>query len=324
LLQVAVRDRVRRAVARDPALPLERFDQRRFLAAHVRPRPHEHRDVEVEAAVPQQVAPQQVRATARQQRRLDGGLQVQVLGAQVDEALLRPDHVGADRHPVEHQVELRAQQGAVLERPRLALVGIAHHEARGPRGGLGGGPLVAGREAGTAATAQARALEFGQHPIGAASERGAKGITRCDRGGEQSVAPLDHVAEREQLGGPVRQRGARLDEPCDLVDARLGEPGDRASVHQERRPLLAQPGTRGESDAHPTVRPHLVRRDSQRLAEPRPELRVTAELVDDAVGEEDAVLALRCGRKERVEAGHPFHASAWQAQVAGELGDHRW
>src|SRR5215213_7630135 len=81
------------------------------------------------------------------------------------DALPISGRVGADHDALDQLVRVLVHQLAVLERPRLGLVGVAaevllgiaaRQEAR----------LLAHREAGAASTAQARGLELGQDLLG--------------------------------------------------------------------------------------------------------------------------------------------------------------
>jgi hypothetical protein len=89
---------------------------------------------------------------------VDDLLDVLELAAQVDIPKTRPDRVAGDDHSFYEQVRVLLHQLAVLERPGLGLVGVAHDVA-GLGAGLGNeAPLHAGREARAAAAARARAF----------------------------------------------------------------------------------------------------------------------------------------------------------------------
>ena len=81
-------------------------------------------------------------------------LHVVELAADVDVGDLRADRPAADQAPLEEQVRVALHQHVVLERARLALVGVAADVLRQRRVLEHELPLQAGREAGAAAAAQ--------------------------------------------------------------------------------------------------------------------------------------------------------------------------
>ena len=91
-----------------------------------------------------------------------------VLAADIDERAVDAGGVGGDQDPLDQHVRVLLHQLAILERPRLGLVGVAdevlvHLALRQERG------LLAHREARAAATAQAGVLELVEHLLGAIS-----------------------------------------------------------------------------------------------------------------------------------------------------------
>ena len=86
---------------------------------------------------------------------------VDVLAADVEVARLDRHRVARERDPLDHQVRVVLEDLAVLERARLGLVAVAAEVAR--LLGVDGrheAPLQAGREARTAAAAQAAGLDL--------------------------------------------------------------------------------------------------------------------------------------------------------------------
>ena len=59
------------------------------------------------------------------EHRLEVRPQVDVLAAEVEDADRRADGARRDRHALEHEVGVLGEDHAVLERARLALVGVA-------------------------------------------------------------------------------------------------------------------------------------------------------------------------------------------------------
>ena len=129
-----------------------------------------------------------------------------VLGADVDVALVRADGVAADDHPLDDRVRVALEDGAVHERARVALVGVADEVLLVVLGLAGELPLDAGREPGAAAAAQARVGDLFDDPLGRLlGERHPGGLVTAD--GEVGVDGLgvDHpdVAERDARLQPV-------------------------------------------------------------------------------------------------------------------------
>ncbi len=91
LLQIAVGDRIRRAVARDAALALERLDQRGFLAADIGAGAEMDGDVEVEARLARDRRAEQARGAAAREGIAQRRQQMLVLAAQVEETPRRAD-----------------------------------------------------------------------------------------------------------------------------------------------------------------------------------------------------------------------------------------
>ena len=96
-----------------------------FFAAHECAGAHHDFDVEVEAGAEDVLAEQAVLiglvdglADA-----LDGE---RVLGAAVDDAFVRADRAGADRHAFDDALRIAFKLGAVHECARVAFVGVAH------------------------------------------------------------------------------------------------------------------------------------------------------------------------------------------------------
>ena len=74
--------------------------------------------------------------------------------------------VGTDGHAFDHDVRVVAQDVAILERARLAFVGIAHEIFRAGEVARHEAPLEPGRKAGAAAPAQRGFLDLGDHRLG--------------------------------------------------------------------------------------------------------------------------------------------------------------
>ena len=122
-------------------------------------------DVKIESGVEQVPAEQPVLVSLG-----DGDVEAfdgqWIFGADVDEPLVGAHRVGPDGHAFEHAVRVAFEHGAVHERARVALVGVANHVFR-----FGGRlrhqlPLHAGGEPRAAAPAQAAGFDFGDDLFG--------------------------------------------------------------------------------------------------------------------------------------------------------------
>ena len=134
--QADLRD-VRRAMARQAALALDRFDHRGFFAA----------DVGAGAA-----AQMRCLVCLAKPGLLDLGdfveqhqPQLGIFVADVDVDLGRLDHPGGDQHAFDEAVRIALEIVAILERAGLALVGVDRHQPR-RRLGAHQRPFAAGRE----------------------------------------------------------------------------------------------------------------------------------------------------------------------------------
>ena len=159
-----------------PRCPSKRLDQGRFLAADVGPRAHADGDVEGEALLPGHGGPQQARVAAALQHGLQVRAKIGVFRAEVDDPVRRADDPRADGHAFEHQVGEVGQDHAVLERARLAFVGVADHVLPLARRLGGQFPLQAGGEAGAAPSPQPRGFApcAGRRPGAGQAPRAAR------------------------------------------------------------------------------------------------------------------------------------------------------
>ena len=151
---IEARDRWKRRLdARLRALAFERFDERRFLAGFVRAGAAMHVDVAIEAAA-QDVLAEIPGLVRRFDLPLEHLLHVVELAADVDVGDLRADGVAADRASLDDQMRVALHQHVILERPRLAFVGVTGDVLRLGRVLEDELPLESGRESCPAAAAQ--------------------------------------------------------------------------------------------------------------------------------------------------------------------------
>ena len=144
--------RLRRGLA---ALALHRVDEGRLLAADERAGAELDLDVEAEVRAEDVLAEQAARARLVD-RHLEAGDRERILRADVDEALLGADRVGADRHRLDDAGGVALHDRAVHERARVAFVGVADDVLLVGLHARGDLPLEARREARAAAPADAR------------------------------------------------------------------------------------------------------------------------------------------------------------------------
>jgi hypothetical protein len=114
-------------------------------------------DVAVEAG-PEDVLAEKAASVGFVDRPLEHVLDVEELAADVDVGDLRADGIAPDRAPFDQQVRVAFHQQVILERARLALVGVAGDVARLDLL-VHELPLHAGRKSRAAAAAQARGLD---------------------------------------------------------------------------------------------------------------------------------------------------------------------
>ena len=212
-LRVEALDRgERRPDARHAALALERFEQRGLLAADVRARAAVHDDVEVEARAEDVLAEEALARARRRSRAIEPFVAERELAAQVDEREVALDRVRRDRDALDELVRIALDEHAVLERRRLAFVGV-HHEVARERVGRQERPLLRGREAGAAAAAQPRHLHLLLH-VGrvALGEHLAQRLVRARR---------ERAVDRPRVVGTVVQ--PLRDDPRSRVDGASGQ-----------------------------------------------------------------------------------------------------
>ena len=195
------------------ALALERLDERRLLARLVCAGATVHEDVAVEPAAEDVLAEISGRIGLLDLG-LENPLHVIELAANVDVGDLRADRVAGNRAPFDEQVRIALHQHVVLERPGLALVGVATEILRQWRVLEHELPLHAGRKPGAAAATKARGLDPLDHVVGRDGERRTETV----------VAPLLLQIGLERVGvrvADVRRQDRFVDgsralshEPC--------------------------------------------------------------------------------------------------------------
>ena len=211
LPEVAGLGRKGRAQAGHAAATLEGLEHRRLLAADVRARAgddlHGHRT-------------QQAGTAELCDRGEQPGAGRGVLLSQVDDRVLGLYEPRCDRHALDEQVRPQFHDVAVLDRARLAFVGVDDDDAR-PGVLDDGRPFAERREAGAAVAHEARRLDLRQH-----------GVVRVL--GPQRLEPATPFVVGECLVGLGETRGRPV--VCRVRDGNLDEPRqDRVAAGPDRR-----------------------------------------------------------------------------------------
>ena len=260
-----------RSMAGLARLALEGLDQRRLLAADVGTGTPAQHDA----------------AGRRQAGGLEFGdglaqhlVQARVFVPQVDVAGAGLDHLGTDQHALQELVGRALQVVTILDRARLALVGVDHHVSR-RRLGAHEGPLAEGREARTAETPQARGLEHRAQLVNA-HPPGAQRLEQREAAlGAISVEPLPVDRRRRQVAGCQHRLDRRSAGMAEVAMTDLHHRRLMAATHAWRgdHPHGARIGRRRQFGLKPVGARELAR---QRIAHPdRQRRRWRLVVVDD-------------------------------------------
>ena len=253
---------------------------------------HDHLVVEPRA---EDVGAQQTGGLGRLDGLLEHPPRADVLAPDVDEGRVAADRVGRDQHPLDQGVGIALEDVAVLERPRLALVGV-DDEIDGARALLRDeAPLRRRREAGAAQAAEVRLLDLGRDALGTEPERlperlvaAARAVAREGPRLRPVEVPREHrLAHRSPSS--TRSIGAAVERPhVLLVDLhhRGGLAGAEA-LHPEER------------DA--PVRRGLARRHAEPLLEIGDDVLRPPERARQVVADRDHVPPDRLLEEQRVE-----------------------
>ena len=149
--------RKRRLDPRPRALAFEAFDQPGLLAADVRSRPAVQIHVEVFAAA-ENVLAEQIRLVAILDRLLECSITATELVPQIDVGRAALDRVAGDGDPLNDLMRIALHDDAVVERPRLGLIGV-DREINRRRVLRQERPLHAGRKPRPASASQPRCLD---------------------------------------------------------------------------------------------------------------------------------------------------------------------
>ena len=208
-----------------------------------------------------------------------------VLAAQVQVAVLAAGGDAGDRHRLDDEERVVLEDHAVLERPRLGLVGVADQVVRAL--GVAGDrlPLAPGRERGAAAAhqlgvARPRAAPGpvpSRSPRAAPRSRRARGSCRCSPGSatptraqqpQRRIAGLRDARRRRGRRRRRRRAGSRRRPAVDRRDRRLVRLLARHGQHARRARARTCPGT--GSRARPPGRCRGARPRARRGARARP------------------------------------------------------
>jgi hypothetical protein len=265
------------------AQALQAGEQRRLLADDVGARALDDRDVEREVAAEHARAEHAVAVRLRD-RRLQQRLGARVLRARQDEAVVGPDGVARERHPLDQQVRVGLHEDLVDVGAGIALVAVGDDELALALGLARELPLRARREAGAAAAADGCGLDLLEQllrrqvldralealPVAAVREQlGPAGQPAAARGGlgrglhrareharDDARPGVDDVAVADGGRGVAEAEADRLGERDLAVGAALAQP--QAEPRGDLRDVLV--GRRGEAggagaDAHVAAAP---------------------------------------------------------------------
>ena len=146
----------------------DRRQQRCFFAADKRARAEPDLDIEVERCAADVVAKQSTPprfANRRGQPRYGH----RILGAHVDESLIRAHGVSGNRHAFNHAMRIAFHDAAIHERAGVAFVAIADHILHVAAGFGYGAPLQAGRISAAASTSNPLSVMRWRTPLGVIS-----------------------------------------------------------------------------------------------------------------------------------------------------------
>src|SRR5262249_15589352 len=189
----------RRLETRLRTLAFERLDERRLLARLVRSGAAVHEDVAVEART-EDVLAEKAGPVRFLDGLLDDELHVIELAPYIDVSNLRPDRVAADGAPFDQQVGIALHEHVVLERARLALVGVAADVLR-PGGVLEDElPFEPGWKSGAAAATQTGGFHTLDHVVRPHGRHG-----RAERLVAARVLDVEVERERIRLANVLRQ-----------------------------------------------------------------------------------------------------------------------
>ena len=174
LVEEAVGLELGRAVARLGPVLLDRLDQGPLLSADIAARADE--DLHVERQAGAEAVRAEDAAIASDGKGLVHGVDLVVIFvANVDVSVLRPNEKGGQNHPLDDQVGRAQQKLAVLERRRLALVGVADDKLLVAPGLEHVSPFLRGRSARAAHAAQVGLFELGDQALA----NGQPVVRRC-------------------------------------------------------------------------------------------------------------------------------------------------
>ena len=240
-------------VPRLPSAVFHRLQQRRLLAADVAAGADEDLEGEREARAQDVVA-----ADPRAVGGLDGLLDdldlLLVLVADVDPASSRAGDEPGEDHPLDEEVGGPADQLAVLEGARLALVGVADDELLEVGLRADAGPLQVGGEPGAAHPPEVGDLQGVDHLVAAMLER----EPALDVGHQEphglvaglAVVDVDPPAQGGAVGPLLVDRLVAQGRPDSRAGLRGGDPPETGVVDRQggRAVALAQAGDAGDLD----------------------------------------------------------------------------
>ena len=254
---------------------------------------------------------------------------MQILTTQVQETLLGADQSRADGHAFKDFVSVPVEQHPILERTGFALVGIADNKSperrlvdRAERIFFGTfvaeSPLPGRLETRTASPAQAGLIQRFKNGFSPLIENLADGGTGLNRSLHQQRSAVNIVIHLKQVVGPFFEGRPRIHQRGNLVDPSPIQPGQRQSVDQRRRALIAHASTGGEAETHRDIGTRLARLDGQPLTEILGQFPAAQHVIGDGIAEADIKSTYRLRGQETVELGHGLNLGKRDRQRVGD------
>ncbi len=222
-----------------PAFALQRFNQRRLLAADVCSGPDNDLDIEIETRSSEYVVAQQLLLSPACQDRFKVRQQIAVFAAQIQQALLCANCVSACRHTFEYCVSMAVQQDTILECSGFTFVRIADYIARCTLGLSTEFPFHAGAESCPASPAQTGLDDFCQCAIDTAHKRLTHSSACRKILAEQQAVFADTVTDVEPFGRPICKRCFSFNQIGDAHYFPGIKSGDRPAVDQQSGTVIA-------------------------------------------------------------------------------------
>ncbi len=263
---IASLGRERRAGLGVAPLALAGVYQGCLFAADIRPGTHLDANVEIKPFLAAYILAQQTRLSHGGQDAVEVHQEIRVLAAKIKNALAGADGVTTNRHALEEQLSPLGENHAILERARLAFVGVADDDLVIAVGSAGEIPLHARRETRPASAAKTRRLDLADYLLRSHRQRlvqGRSGRDRRENDGARLALVVMH-GRANQVAGVVAitqlvyqarrdQFIVGLEDLDDALGAVRAEIRHDLAVDKRCRALIAHTHAGSPFQADPTV-----------------------------------------------------------------------